>query len=130
MGGYTLGHLIVQFAGQRSLGGGPQVFVQVCRIAGADDGGVTVRMRQCIPQYQLGSMHPGREDFIQPGSCPDIIQRGPLDFGVRATVGNAAPDDDSRPGLGGQTHQFPVLGRQTGVWQLKSVEHAKIDQGG
>ena len=81
-------------------------------IAGADDGGVARRVRECITQNHLSGCHVIREELIEPGTGPDFIEEGPLDLRLGAALGNATTQDDTRTGGSGVVDQGVVFRRE------------------
>ena len=98
------------------------------RIARADNRGMTVRMTECITQDQFSTIHSGWKQLVELPATPNIVERGTLNFGIGAALGNAAANNDASTGLGSPCYQVIMLGSETGVWNLKRVEYTEFDE--
>lgn len=83
------------FQRQWPTAGRRQVLGQMSEVAGADDRRVAVRMRERVSQDEFRSCHVVRTEFVELGFVPDFIERRSLDFRIRATLGDAAPQNDA-----------------------------------
>ena len=104
------------------------MFSARCRVAGADDRRVAVRMRSVYRRINSARLMPAGRSSSSFRLRPNIVERRPLDFGVRAALRDAAADDDARTRLGCPRDQIVVFRGQAGIRNLKRVEHAQIDQ--
>ena len=97
-------------------------------VARADDRRVAVRVRERVSKDQFGPRHSTGKKIVKSRLRPDVVERGSLDLGIGAAVGDAAPDDDARPAFCGSRDPIVMLGSQAGVGDLERVEHAEVNQ--
>ena len=85
-------------------------------------------MRKRVTQNQFRTLHSCRQDLIELCTRPDVVQRFPLNFCIRAALCNAASDDDASTRFGGLRDEVVVLRSQARVWDLESVEDSQLDE--
>ena len=98
-----------QILRQGAPGGGSGICCQMLWVTSAHDRGVAVGVRKRVSQNQFGGRHVGGQEFSQTGFLPNLIQRGPLNFGVGASLGNTAAEDDPSPLLCRRTDCLVML---------------------
>ena len=64
-------------------------------VAGADDRRLAVRVRERVSHDEFRSCHVVRTQFVELGFVPDLIERGALNFRIRATLGDPASQNDA-----------------------------------
>ena len=87
-----------------------------------------MRMRERVPEDQLGPHHPFGKDFVESGPRPNVVKRGPANLRIRAAMRDSAADDDTRTSSSGLCDQIVMLRGQARVRDLKGVEDAQFDQ--
>ena len=107
---------------------GGEVLGQRGGVARAYTRGMTVRVTGRVAQDQVGAIHSDWKKLIEIPPGPNIVQRGPLNFGIRATLGDTTANNDAGTGLGSTCNQAMMLRGETRVGNLKCIEHAQSDE--
>ncbi len=120
--------LRVKVGRESPLSSSGEILGQMSGIARADNRGMTVRVTERVTQDQFGAIHSVWKKLIELRPGPNIVERGPLNFCIGATLGDTTANNDAGTGLGSTCNQVIMLGSETGVGNLKRVEHTRIDE--